>query len=71
MGGDRRDPRAGVARTRQVLTTALGAGYARDVVGGTSAEAGTPVAVVIVRTTLPYSACWGRPARSRCPVMRR
>ncbi len=36
-----------------MLTTALGAGYARDVVGGTSAEAGTPVAVVTVRTTLP------------------
>ncbi|HEY8319941.1 MAG TPA: TadE/TadG family type IV pilus assembly protein [Amnibacterium sp.] len=46
-------PAAGVARTRQVLTTALGPGYARDVVGGTSAEAGIPVAVVTVRTPLP------------------
>ena len=46
-------PAAGVARTRQVLTTALGAGYARDIIGGTSAQAGTPVAVVTVRTPLP------------------
>ena len=46
-------PGAGAARTRQVLTLALGAGYARDVVAGTADEGGAAVAVVTVRTPLP------------------
>jgi|1186.fasta_scaffold407725_2 Flp pilus assembly protein TadG len=43
----------GVARTRQVLTDSLGAGYARDVSAGAAVLDGAPVAVVTVRTPLP------------------
>ncbi|MGN6743073.1 MAG: TadE/TadG family type IV pilus assembly protein [Amnibacterium sp.] len=47
------EPGAGAARTRQVLTVALGPDYARDVVAGTAGEGGAPVAVVTVRAPLP------------------
>lgn len=46
-------PQAGAARTRQVLTSALGAAYAQDVRAGEVSEGGAAVAVVTVRTPLP------------------
>jgi Flp pilus assembly protein TadG len=43
----------GVARTRDLITTALGAGYASDVTASYGTYLGHPAAVVTVRTPLP------------------
>jgi hypothetical protein len=47
------DPADGVARTRQLITTAIGAGYADDVRVSTGEWMGHPAVTVTVRTTLP------------------
>lgn len=44
---------AGVARSRDLISTALGPAYARSVEVTTSAYAGAPVVVVTVRAPLP------------------
>ena len=43
----------GVGRTRDLITTAVGAGYARDVTAVTDDYLGHPSAIVTVRTPLP------------------
>ena len=43
----------GVARTRDLITTALGPGYAADVTATYGTYLGHPAAVVTVRTPLP------------------
>ncbi len=43
----------GVARTTELIRTAIGADYARDVTASTSSSAGHPMLTVTVRTTLP------------------
>jgi Flp pilus assembly protein TadG len=43
----------GVARTRDLITTALGPGYAADVTASYGTYLGHPAAVVTVRTPLP------------------
>ncbi len=43
----------GVQRTRDLITSALGAGYAADVTASYGTYLGHPSAVVIVRTPLP------------------
>jgi Flp pilus assembly protein TadG len=47
------DPADGVARTRQLIATAIGAGYAGDVRASTGEWMGHPAVIVTVRTTLP------------------
>lgn len=47
------DPGDGVVRTRQLITTAIGAGYARDVRVANGEWMGHPAVTVTVRTTLP------------------
>lgn len=44
---------AGVERTRDLISTALGPSYARTVIATTSDYAGAPVVVVTVRAPLP------------------
>lgn len=46
-------PADGVARTRELITEAIGADYATDVAVGTGEWMGHPAVVVQVRTTLP------------------
>lgn len=46
-------PADGVARTRQLITEAIGAEYATDVSVGTGEWMGHPAVTVTVRTTLP------------------
>jgi Flp pilus assembly protein TadG len=46
-------PGDGVARTRQLITEAIGAEYATDVRVGTGEWMGHPAVTVTVRTTLP------------------
>ncbi|CAN5271729.1 hypothetical protein BH11ACT2_BH11ACT2_09810 [soil metagenome] len=43
----------GVARTKELISTAIGAGYARDVTASSETFAGHPSRVVTVRTPLP------------------
>lgn len=43
----------GVGRTRDLITAALGAGYARDVTASYGRYLGHPAAIVTVRTPLP------------------
>ena len=43
----------GVARTKDLITTALGAGYAADVSATRGSYLGHPAAIVTVRTPLP------------------
>ena len=54
-------PSAGVARTAEVLTAALGPAYAADVRAGVWTEGGVPVTVVTVRTPLPVLGLIGPP----------
>lgn len=46
-------PRDGVARTEQLITTAIGGDYARDVTVATGVWMGHPAVTVTVRTPLP------------------
>ena len=46
-------PADGVARTRELIGTAIGADYARDVRVSAGAWRGSPAVTVTVRTTLP------------------
>ncbi|ACZ30060.1 TadE family protein [Xylanimonas cellulosilytica DSM 15894] len=48
-----REPEDGVARTRELISTALSASYADDVVATTTLRAGLPVVEVTVRAPLP------------------
>ena len=43
----------GIVRTRDLITTALGAGYAGDVTASYGTYLGSPAAVVTVRAPLP------------------
>ena len=43
----------GVARTRELITVAIGAGYARDVTASYGSYLGHPAAIVTVRAPLP------------------
>jgi hypothetical protein len=43
----------GIDRTRDLITTALGPGYAHDVTAGYGSYLGHPAAIVTVRTPLP------------------
>jgi len=43
----------GIGRTRDLITTAIGAGYARDVTAVSGSRLGHPSAIVTVRTPLP------------------
>jgi hypothetical protein len=43
----------GIGRTRDLITTAIGAGYARDVTAVSGSHLGHPSAIVTVRTPLP------------------
>ena len=44
---------AGVERTRELISTALGEGYAQSISAGTGAYGGHPVVIVTVRAPLP------------------
>jgi hypothetical protein len=44
---------AGVQRSRDLISTALGAGYARTIQATASDDAGVPVVVITVRAPLP------------------
>ncbi len=46
-------PSDGLARTRELISTAIGAGYAHDVRVGEGEWMGHPSVIVTVRTTLP------------------
>jgi len=46
-------PADGVARTQDIISTALSPGYARDVSAGLGEFGGHPAVIVTVRTTLP------------------
>ena len=46
-------PREGVQRTVDLITTALGAGYARDVTATTGSYLGVPAMIVTVEAPLP------------------
>lgn len=45
--------RDGVARTTELIRTAIGPDYARDVTASTASAAGHPMVTITVRTTLP------------------
>ncbi|MFW8745310.1 TadE/TadG family type IV pilus assembly protein, partial [Mesorhizobium japonicum] len=47
------DPADGVARTRQLISTAIGPDYARDIRVAMGSWMGHPAVTVTVRTTLP------------------
>ena len=54
-------PAAGAERTRQLLATALGDGYADDVEAGVTDRLGHPAVVVTVRAPLPVIGLLGVP----------
>lgn len=54
-----RQPADGAARTRELLTLSLGAGYAGDVTARHSVRAGVPVVQVTVRAPVPAVGLWG------------
>ena len=43
----------GILRTRDLITTAIGASYARDIRASTGSYLGHPAAIITVRTPLP------------------
>ena len=53
--------RAGVERTRELISTALGEGYAQSISAGTGAYGGHPVVIVTVRAPLPLIGMAGLP----------
>jgi Flp pilus assembly protein TadG len=52
-------PADGVGRTRDLIATAIGADYARDVSVSTAEWRGVPAVTVTVRTTLPVIGLFG------------
>lgn len=52
---------AGVERTRELISTALGEGYAQSISAGTGAYGGHPVVIVTVRAPLPLIGMAGLP----------
>jgi Flp pilus assembly protein TadG len=54
-------PRDGVARARELITRAVGAGYARDVTATEVLVGGAPVVRVTVHTPLPLVGLVGAP----------
>lgn len=54
-------PSDGLARTRELITQAIGADYATDVAVGTGEWRGHPSVIVSVRTTLPVVGLLGVP----------
>ncbi len=58
-------PAQGAARTREILTTALGAGYARDVTASTVERDGRQVAEVTATIPLPVIGLIGPPSGIR------
>lgn len=52
---------AGIERTRELISTALGEGYAQSVSAGTGAFGGHPVVIVTVRAPLPLIGMAGLP----------
>lgn len=58
-------PADGVARTRQVLTSSLGSGYATSIAAGDGTWHGQAVAAVTVSTPLPVIGLFGPPAGLR------
>jgi Flp pilus assembly protein TadG len=56
-------PDDGAARTRELISTAIGSGYARDVHVTTGSWRGHPAVTVTVRTTLPVLGLLG-PAKA-------
>lgn len=56
-------PDEGGARTRDLISTAIGPGYARDVRVSTGSWRGHPAVTVTVRTTLPVLGLFG-PAKA-------
>ncbi len=55
------DLRAGVDRTRELISTALGEGYAQSISAGTGAFGGHPVVVITVTAPLPLIGMAGLP----------
>ncbi|MCA1943577.1 MAG: pilus assembly protein [Yonghaparkia sp.] len=52
---------AGIERTRELVSTALGEGYAQSISAGTGAYGGHPVVIVTVRAPLPLIGMAGPP----------
>ena len=55
------DLAAGVERTRELITTALGEGYAQSISAGTGSFGGHPVVVITVTAPLPLIGMAGLP----------
>lgn len=48
-----RDPGAGIARTRELISSTIGPGYAADIVAAEEMSDGVPSSVITVRAPLP------------------